>query len=157
MCAVTLGRNLFCWICYLHGPIKQMENLPTNTTTPTNPPYLWVEEPQQRSTFGILSFCFSTLIICVWSTVHFNIPRRRHSNTFRVFLQVAWLVGALIAPEFLLFLAINERIDAEFFLKKVLESRPELVKPGMIACVRNYLRGRANSKKVSTLCYASAV
>src|ERR1700749_745530 len=104
-----------------------MENTVANTTTHANPPYLWVGEPKQRTTFGILSFCFSTLVICVWSTVHFNIPRRRLTNTRRFFLQVAWMLVALLAPEFLLFLAINERIDAGFVLGKVLEFHPELV------------------------------
>src|SRR6266404_6805340 len=113
-----------------------MENPPTNTTTSTNPPYLWIGESNQRSTFGILSFCFSTLIICVGSTVHFNVPRRRQSNALRVSLQVGWMVIALVAPEFLLYLAINERVDAGCLLGKVLESHPELVKPGMIDRMR---------------------
>src|SRR5258708_31454306 len=110
-----------------------MENPPANTTSPTDPPYSWVGESNQRSTFGILSFCYSTLIICVWNTVHFNVPRRRQSNTLRVFLQVGWMIIALVAPEFLLYFAINERIDAWFLLGKVLESHPESVKHGRIA------------------------
>ena len=134
-----------------------MENPAANTTTPSNPPYLWVGEPEQRTTFGILSFCFSTLIICVWSTVHFNVPRRRHTNTRRLFLQVAWMLIALLAPEYLLYLAVCERIDAGFLLGKVQEFHPELVKPGMIAHMRNSIRGLVNSREVSTQCQASEV
>ena len=127
-----------------------MENPAANTTTPTNPPYLWVGEPKQRATFGILSSCFSTLIICVWSTVHFNVPRRRLTNTRRFFLQVTWVLFALLAPEVLLYHAINERIDAGFVLGKVLESHPEIVNLGMTARMRNYIRGLVNPKAVST-------
>ena len=67
------------------------------------------------------------------------------------------MIIALLAPEFLLFLAISERIDAGFLLGKVLEHRPELVQPGMIACMRNYIRGLVNSREVSTQCQASEV
>jgi hypothetical protein len=142
-----LSDLLFILIC------KQMEIPTTNTTTPSNPPYLWIGQPKQRTTFGILSFCFTTLIICVWSTLHFNIPTKRHTATRRFVLQVSWMVIALLAPEFLLYLAINERIRAGTLLKKALEFHPHLAKPpGMLARMDNYIRGRAKSKDVSVQC-----
>ena len=130
-----------------------MENPTTNTTTPSNPPYLWIGEPNQRTTFGILSFCFSTLIICVWSTLHFNIPIRRHTATRRVFIHVSWMVFALLAPEVLLYLAVNERIMAGALLKRVLKLHPDLEKPGMLARMYNYFGGRGKSKDVSAQCH----
>ena len=51
---------------------------------------------------------------------------------------------SLLAPEFLLFLAINERIDAELLLKKVLEFHPHLAKPGMLPDMYNWIRRRAD-------------
>jgi hypothetical protein len=129
-----------------------MENPTTNTTTPSNPSYLWVGEPKQRTTFGILSFCFTTLIICVWSTLHFNIPNKRHTAIRRFFLQVSWMVIALLAPELLLYLALNERIRAGALVKKVLKFHPQLAKPGMLTRTYNYIRGRAKSKDVSAQC-----
>ena len=130
--------------------MNQMGDSAANATPPTNPPYSWVGEPKQRTSFGILSFCFSTLIICVWSTVHFNVPRKRLTNTRRFFIQAAWMLIALLAPEVLLYFAIEERIDAGFLMKKVREYHPELVKPGMTDCIRNYIRGLVNSSEVST-------
>jgi hypothetical protein len=59
------------------------------------------------------------------------------------------MVIALLAPEYLLFLAIKERICASILLKKVLELRPHLAKPGMLARMYNYIRGRTKSKDVS--------
>ncbi len=126
-----------------------MENSATNTTIPSNPPYKWVTESKQRSTFGIISVCASTLIICIWSTLHFNVPIRRYTVTRRFFLQVSWMFIALLAPEALLFLAINERITASILLKKVLKVHPHLAKPGMFARVDSWIRGRAESKDVS--------
>ena len=129
-----------------------MENLTTNTTTPSNPPYLWIGESNQRTTFGILSFCFSTLIICVWSTLHFPVPIRRHTTTRRVCLQVSWMVFALLAPEVLLYLAVNERIRAGALLKQVFKLRPDLEKPRILARMYNYFFGRGKSKDVSVQC-----
>ena len=126
-----------------------MENPATNTTIPINPSHMWVGEPKQRGTFGIISLCFSTLIICIWSTLHFNIPTRRYTVTSRFLVQVSWMFIALLAPEVLLFLAINERIAAGILLKKVLRSHPHLAKPGVFTRMYNWFRGRAESKGVS--------
>ena len=126
-----------------------MDNPATSTTAPGNPPYKWMGEPKQRGTFGIISLCFSTLIICIWSTVHFSIPAKRYTVTRRFFIQVSWMFIALIAPEVLLYLAINERIAVGILLKKVLEFHPHLAKPGMFTRMYNWIRGRAEPKDVS--------
>ena len=142
-----------------------MENPANNSTAPSNPPYNWEAEPKRRGTFGIISLCFSTMIICVWSTLHFNIPIRRYTVARRFFLQVSWMIIALLAPEFLLYLAINERIMASVLLKKVLKFHPHLAKPGKFTCLYNWIRGtfirmykwtrgRAESKEVSAHCQA---
>ena len=129
-----------------------MENPATNTTTPGNPPYKWMGEPKQRGTFGIISLCFSTLIICVWSTVHFNIFFKRYTVTRRLFIQVFWMFATLIAPEVLLYLAINERLTAGTLLEKVRKFHPHLVKPGMFTRMYNWVRGRAKPKEVNVQC-----
>ena len=132
-----------------------MENLATNMTTPGNPPYLWVGESNQRSTFGILSFCFSTMIICVWSTLHFNIPTRRYAHRF--FFEILWALAALLAPELLLYLAIDERIHAGVLLKTALKSHPELAKPGTVTRMCTYIRGLAIPRAVSTMHQSSTI
>jgi hypothetical protein len=128
-----------------------MDETSQNTTTPSDPPFLWVEEPKQRSTFGIFSLCFSTLIVCVWSTVHLNIPTARCSSTRRFFVQVFWMLIALLAPEVLLFLAMNQRIRASALVKEAVECLPSryLAKPGILARVYSYVLGRAKSGHVS--------
>ena len=114
-------------------------------------------EPKQRGTFGITSLCFSTLIICIWSTLHFNVPAKRYTATRRFFIQVSWMFIALIAPEVLFFLAINERIMAGVLLKKVLKFHPHLAKPGMFTRMYNWIRGRAEPKDVSGQCQAHVI
>ena len=59
------------------------------------------------------------------------------------------MVFALLAPEVLLYFAVNERIRAGALLKRVLELHPDLAKPGMLARMYNYFFGRAELKDVS--------
>ena len=116
-----------------------MEDLATNTTTPSNPPQIWMPEPKQRGTFGIISLCFSTLIVCTWNNPHLNIPTKRYSAIRRLIIQVSWTLVAFCAPELLLFLAINELVNASTLLKAVLDVHPHLAEPGMFARMYLYL------------------
>ena len=109
-----------------------MDNPATTPTAPSSPPQSWGEEPNFRGTFGILSLCYSTLIICTWNTMHFSVPPKRYSDTRRFFLQVYWMVIALYAPELLLFLAIDERIRARIMVKEVLAVHRYLAKPKQV-------------------------
>ncbi len=37
----------------------------------------WAPDPSCRGTFGIISLCLSTTTICIWSSIHWNIPLER--------------------------------------------------------------------------------
>jgi len=65
------------------------------------------------------------------------------------------VVIALLAPEVLLYLAINERVDATKLMRTALAFHPRLAKPGMLARVYNYLR--AKLKDVSVPYQASMI
>ena len=58
---------------------------------------------------------------------------------------------ALLAPEVLLFLSINERINAGILLEKALKFHPHLAKPGVVTRIYSNIRGLATSSSVSTL------
>ncbi|KAI3611655.1 hypothetical protein WG66_007704, partial [Moniliophthora roreri] len=84
----------------------------------TSAPTLWMPEPTFRGTFGIFSLCLSTLVICVWSAIHMDIPTKR-SSMLRSFISgVAWMVSALFCPEVLLFIAFNQRMNARAIVKQ---------------------------------------
>jgi len=123
-----------------------MEIPANNSTTPGNPTYLWRGEPRQRGTFGIISICISTLITCVWRTVHFNVPTKRLPRCGRFLTQVLWMVIALLAPEYLLYLAINQWTDVAYLVRKTLQSHPQLSK----GKIYDLIRGSVKPKDVST-------
>jgi hypothetical protein len=124
----------------------------SNTTTPSQPAFSWVEDPNRRGTFGIFSFCLSTITISIWSAVHLDIPDKRDSSTRRFLIRVAWMFVALLAPEFLLFLAINQSIDAHTLQTRAAEffhSRP-MAPRGIFARGFHYILRRAKPHDVST-------
>lgn len=58
----------------------------------------WQPNPTTRGTFDILSTCIITLLLCVWTSVHLNVPRPGGFWESR-FRKVGWLLLALLAPE----------------------------------------------------------
>ena len=62
----------------------------------------WEPEPATRGTFNILSSCIITLLLCVWSSVHLNLPPNDKGFKQKFLRRLAWIAGALIAPDFLI-------------------------------------------------------
>jgi hypothetical protein len=137
---VNPQRSSLCWICWIYRSTKYMGDPAADTTTPSDSPSSWVAEPTQRGSYGIISLCLSTLLISIWSTLHFNVPTRRCSTTRRFFFQVLWMLIALVVPEILLCSAIHERLNARNLVKKVLEFHPDLRKPRMHTRIYNWFR-----------------
>ncbi|KAJ5710194.1 hypothetical protein N7493_009786 [Penicillium malachiteum] len=78
----------------------------------------WVDEPNARGTWDILSTCILTIALCCWSSVYPNIPRRS-DNIFR---QSAGKINlffiGLLGPEFLLVIALGQWSSARASFKK---------------------------------------
>ena len=77
---------------------------------PTNRTIVWYPEPRVRGSFSILSSCIVTLGLCIWTSVHLNIPthnskpkRRKYDPRGWISKQqwrkVKWLVLGMLAPE----------------------------------------------------------
>lgn len=61
----------------------------------------WHPEPTFRGTFSILSSCLITMLLCIWTSVHLNIPAHGEKGIFRpqTWRKVKWLFIGLFAPE----------------------------------------------------------
>ena len=75
-----------------------MWSLAGNATESAHPVGRWQPEPTRRGTFNILSTCLDTLVLCVWTVVHLNIPEHRMAKR-QVLHKLKWLLMALMAPE----------------------------------------------------------
>ena len=70
-----------------------------NTTMPNGTQYhTWKPEPLVRGTFSILSSSLLTMILCVWTAVHLNIPEPGGANA-QMWRKTGWMTVALFAPE----------------------------------------------------------
>ena len=66
----------------------------------------WTDNPNTRGTLDIIFSCLSTIILCVWSVQHLNVPCESDRDiTIR---KLQWVIFNILAPEFLLYLAIEE-------------------------------------------------
>ena len=64
----------------------------------------WKPSPTSRGTFDILSTCVITMLLCVWTAVHLDVPAPGSVRGPRL-RKVGWLVLALIAPEMIAYTA----------------------------------------------------
>lgn len=92
---------------------------------------VWQDEPDFRGTYTILTSCMSTLLLCVWSALHLDIPGQGESKLKRHMGKTGWLITGLLAPELLLWVAFQElqaasslTLDAQNILSK---SSPNLL------------------------------
>lgn len=96
----------------LHFLLHQTPSAGRMSTNTTTMDFIsaWRPEPTFRGTFSILSSCITTLILCVWTPVHINIPElqqkheRRWSDPRRwisinSLRKAGWMLCAILAPE----------------------------------------------------------
>ncbi|EIM80033.1 uncharacterized protein STEHIDRAFT_68897 [Stereum hirsutum FP-91666 SS1] len=77
---------------------------PSNATTPVG----WYSEPSYRGTYSLLSSCVSTLLICVLSAVHLDVPAEHHSRLHKWAKKAKWVAVGVFAPEWLTMTAYLE-------------------------------------------------
>ncbi|KAL2072183.1 hypothetical protein VTL71DRAFT_11526 [Oculimacula yallundae] len=73
----------------------------------------WQPEPTTRGTFGILSTCLITISLCIWTSLHLNVPGSNEKSSRQLWRKGKWLIGGLLAPEFVLFTALYQYILAK--------------------------------------------
>lgn len=89
----------------------------------------WTSEPRTRGTFSILSSCVVTILLCVSTALHLNIPDyrdegRRWISRRSLWSKVTWLIFALVAPELVAYTAFYQRSEA---VKLVCYLRPHFI------------------------------
>ena len=71
-------------------------------TLPANSTAYWKPAPTERGTFGILSTCILTLLLCVYTCLHPNIPAHGVKEWYNRpwSSRAVWVFTGLFAPEF---------------------------------------------------------
>ncbi|KZW01080.1 hypothetical protein EXIGLDRAFT_693833 [Exidia glandulosa HHB12029] len=76
----------------------------------------WQQGSNSRGSYDIVSLCASTLLICVWSAVHVDIPTRQTFQSTYV-KRIGWLVVGMVLPEMLVITALGQLIVARELVK----------------------------------------
>lgn len=82
----------------------------------------WQPEPALRGTFTIITTCAITLLLCVYSSVHLNLPAINQRRTLVWLRRTAWILGAPLAPEYIIFTAQIQRSRAKLLLDEAREA-----------------------------------
>jgi len=94
------------------------------------------------------------MIVCVWSALHFDIPRRRHRKRDCLVFGVLWVIKTVLCPEGLLAAAIYQRIDAsilEGYASLYLPSQTQADPGWFTRVLKGYLgKLKAEGKTVSS-------
>ncbi|EIM80021.1 uncharacterized protein STEHIDRAFT_68846 [Stereum hirsutum FP-91666 SS1] len=96
---------------------------PTNDTIPI----AWYPEPSFRGTYSLLSSWVSTLLLCVLSAVHLDVPSVNHSKLHRWATKFKWVAVGIFAPEWLSMIAWIEWKNARAM---VIEANKHLIQAG---------------------------
>ena len=87
---------------------------------------VWRPEPTTRGTFGLLSSCVITMILCIWTSLHLNIPdvdepRIKYLPPRHTLRKAYWVLIGLFAPEFVAWVAYEQFRDARHLRNRMNE------------------------------------
>lgn len=84
----------------------------------------WEPDPtDRRGTWTILSTCIITLILCVYTSLHLNVPEHRCSATSIFFIKAKYVLFGLLAPELVAFNAWRQRTVASSLVARLRKDR----------------------------------
>ncbi|TGO58084.1 hypothetical protein BOTNAR_0188g00170 [Botryotinia narcissicola] len=87
----------------------------------------WVSEPDGRGTWSLLYSCVGTLVACVYTAIHLNIPPTCEKAYFGWVRKAKWVMIALLAPEIVAYTAFEQYYLCRKFLKKLVSQEEEKV------------------------------
>lgn len=79
----------------------------------------WVDEPDGRGTFGIITSCVATLTLCVWSAMHLNIAPAKQTYWQRVWYLIKWILLGILIPELVILSAWRQYLSAKRMTKEM--------------------------------------
>ena len=84
----------------------------------------WEPDPtDRRGTWTILSTCIITLTLCVYTSLHLNVPAHKDSAASTFFMKAKYVVFGLLAPELIVFNAWRQRTVASSLVARLRKER----------------------------------
>lgn len=73
----------------------------------------WQSDPNGRGTFTLVSSCLLTLVICVYSAMHLNVPPHGESTLNYWMRTIRWGFWGIFGPELVVFVAWKQFLSAK--------------------------------------------
>ncbi|RSM10753.1 hypothetical protein CEP52_003399 [Fusarium oligoseptatum] len=82
----------------------------------------WVDSPNIRGTLDILQSCVLTLVACIYTALHLDVPTKTKWHRI-LYSKVKWSLITLFAPEIVLYMAADQLFEAWNLRKKLKKLR----------------------------------
>ncbi|KAJ9615135.1 hypothetical protein H2200_001209 [Cladophialophora chaetospira] len=111
----------------MSGSFDDSPHIPLSNNTALNDEIVqqWIAGANTRGTADILYTCIVTIILCVWTCVHMNIPAPGEHPSRRVWRKIKWTIYGLLGPEIVLFTAWSQYNEAKDLIKYLNEQRAQ--------------------------------
>ena len=73
----------------------------------------YVRDPDGRGTASLIISCLLTLVLCVWSALHLNVPQDSATAFQNLFKNIRWIITGVYAPELVVFTAWRQWCSAK--------------------------------------------
>ena len=86
----------------------------------------YVSDPNGRGTPTLVLSCLLTLVLCVWSALHLNVPQQDATwfSSFKVYVR--WIITGVFGPELVAFTAWRQWCSARLLSKLVEDNQSRL-------------------------------
>lgn len=72
----------------------------------------YVKDPNGRGTISLVLSCLLTLVLCVWSALHLNVPERNRKGVTTIWINFRWILAGIYSPEMVVFAAWRQWCSA---------------------------------------------
>ncbi|KAL8642370.1 MAG: hypothetical protein Q9228_000923 [Teloschistes exilis] len=98
----------------------------------------WEGDPTDaRGTWSILSTCIITLTLCVYTSLHLNIPAHKSTTWTTIGMKAKYVVFGLLAPELIVFNAWRQRTVAASLVARLRRERGGKQDPSFLQSLAN--------------------
>jgi hypothetical protein len=67
---------------------------------------------RERDTISLIMSCLLTIMLCVYSAVHLNVPPKDELPRHTLWREAKWCLMALFVPEYVVYMAVKQRLSA---------------------------------------------
>lgn len=79
----------------------------------------WYSTPNFRGTWDLIVSCVLTLVICVWSALHLNVPVESSRLRERNARRLRWVLLGIFAPEVVVSTAFAQFLTARWLKREI--------------------------------------